>query len=90
MPAVICNTSPLDALLLLDDRHARRYAAAVGLAVTGTLGILVLAKERRMLDSVEPVLNRLHALRFRLDVKTREAVLRLAGEEMTVAPAGAG
>lgn len=69
-----------DPLLLLDDRHARRYAEAVGLAVTGTLGILVLAKERRMLDSVEPVLNRLHGLRFRFNVKTREAVLRLAGE----------
>lgn len=67
-------------LLLLDDRYARRYAVTVGLAVIGTLGILVLAKERRMLDAVDPVLNRLHALQFRLDVKTREAVLRLAGE----------
>ena len=33
-----------DPLLLLDDRHARRYAVAVGLAITGTLGILVLAR----------------------------------------------
>ncbi len=27
-------------LLVLDDRHARRYAIAVGLEITGTLGIL--------------------------------------------------
>lgn len=40
-----------DALLVLDDRNARRYAIAAGLKVTGTLGILVLAKERGLIDS---------------------------------------
>ncbi|MDE0165420.1 MAG: hypothetical protein OXL36_10015 [Bryobacterales bacterium] len=30
-------------LLVLDDRNARRYAAAAGLKITGTLGILVIA-----------------------------------------------
>ena len=41
-------------LLVLDDRNARRYAAAAGLKITGTLGILVLAKEHGFLDSVQP------------------------------------
>ena len=44
-------------LLVLDDRNARRYAAAAGLKITGTLGILVLAKERGFLDSVHPSWN---------------------------------
>jgi len=70
----------LGSLLLLDDRDARRYAGALALKVSGTLGILLLAKERGKLDAVRPVLDRLDALRFRLHATTRQAVLRLAKE----------
>ena len=69
-----------DALLLLDDRDARRHAHALALEISGTLGVLLLAKERGILDAVRPVLDRLQALRFRLDARTRQSVLELAGE----------
>ena len=69
-----------DARLVLDDRDARRHAAAVGLTITGTLGILLVAKERGHLDSVQPALNRLQELRFRISAATRRTVLDLAGE----------
>ena len=70
-----------DHLLVLDDRDARRHAIAAGLEVTGTLGILVLAKEHGLLDSIRPALNRLQALRFRLSTETYRAALDLANEE---------
>jgi len=70
-----------DHLLVLDDRAARRYALAAGLEVTGTLGVLLLAKERDLLDSVRPTLDRLQRLRFRLSAATLQRVLDLAGEE---------
>lgn len=69
-----------DALLLLDDRDARRYARSLGLDISGTLGILLLAKERGILDAVQPVLDHLQALRFRLNARTRQIVLKHAGE----------
>jgi predicted nucleic acid-binding protein len=69
-----------DALLLLDDRDARRYARALELEVSGTLGLLLRAKERGVLDAIRPVLDRLQALRFRLNAKTRQRVLERAGE----------
>ena len=69
-----------DHLLVLDDRYARRHAIAAGLEVTGTLGILLLARERRLLDSVRPALDRLQRLRFRLKAATYRLVLDLAGE----------
>ena len=69
-----------DALLLLDDRDARRYARTLELEITGTLGLLLRAKERGILDAVGPVLDRLQSLRFRLNVRMREMVLKRAGE----------
>ena len=69
-----------DPLLLLDDRDARRYAQTLELEISGTLGLLLRAKERGILSAVRPVLDRLQALRFRLNAKTRQMVLKRAGE----------
>ena len=69
-----------DVLLILDDKRARRHALALGLETSGTLGIMLLAKERGVLEAVKPALARLEALGFRLGDKTRESVLELAGE----------
>lgn len=69
-----------DAVVVLDDGLARRYAERLGLRFTGTLGLLVDAKRAGYIDAVAPLLDALHALRFRLDPATRLAVLRLAGE----------
>ena len=70
-----------DHLLVLDDRDARRHAVAAGLNVTGTLGVLLLAKERGLLDAIQPALERLQALHFRLSAATFRAVLDLANED---------
>ena len=67
-------------LLVLDDRNARRYANAAGLEITGTLGILVLAKERGVIDTVRPILDRLQELQFRVDSETLKMVLDMAEE----------
>jgi predicted nucleic acid-binding protein len=67
-------------LLLLDDALARRYARLLGLVFTGTLGVILRAKQAGYLSSVRPTLDRLDVLRFRLDAATRAAVLKLAGE----------
>ena len=69
-----------DSLVILDDALARRYARLLNLTLTGTLGVVLKAKETGLLPAVAPVLDRLQTLRFRIDPDTRQAVLRLAGE----------
>lgn len=69
-----------DSLVLLDDALARRYARFLGIEFTGTLGVLLKAKRSGYLANVAPILDRLEALRFRLDPSTRATVLNLAGE----------
>jgi predicted nucleic acid-binding protein len=70
-----------DPLVVLDDSLARRFAQRLSLPLTGTLGLLLKAKQRRRIELVRPYLDRLESLRFRFDASTRSSVLTLAGEE---------
>ena len=68
------------AVALLDDGLARRMARHLGIRFTGTLGVLLRGKAAGHLEVVKPVVDRLEALGFRLDPRTRAAILDLAGE----------
>jgi predicted nucleic acid-binding protein len=70
-----------DSLALLDDARARHFARLLGIRFTGTLGIVVKAKQQSHVTAVLPILQRLESLGFFLDPVTRAAVLRLAGEQ---------
>jgi uncharacterized protein len=67
-------------LVILDDALARRFAQRLSLPLTGTLGLLLKAKQHGRIDRVQAYLDRLEALRFRLDPATRAGVLELAHE----------
>lgn len=69
-----------DAVVVLDDRLARRVAEAVGLRLTGTLGLLLDAKRAGLAEAAAPLLDQLQVLGFRLAPRTRAAILDLAGE----------
>lgn len=69
-----------DALVILDDSLARRFAQRLRLASTGTLGLLLKAKQVGRIEFIKPQIAHLELLGFRLDASTRSGVLRLAGE----------
>jgi hypothetical protein len=69
-----------DAVVVLDDLLARQAAEVLHLKLTGTLGLLLDAKQAGLIPAVSPLLDQLQALRFRLAPLTRTAVLKLAGE----------
>jgi predicted nucleic acid-binding protein len=69
------------ALLLIDEAEGRIAAKALGLAVTGTLGVLIRAKQIGKLVALKPTLDALiqqHG--FRLGRGLYEQVLREIGE----------
>jgi uncharacterized protein len=69
-----------NAVVILDERMGRLQAEALKLTFTGTLGILLRAKVEGQIARVEPVLELLDRLGFRLSAKTRAAILKLAEE----------
>ncbi len=77
--ALALATAEPGALLIVDDLAGRRAAASMGLAHTGTLGVLLRAAEKGCISRVGDLLDELDRLGFRLDAGTRAAVLRIAG-----------
>lgn len=68
------------ATAILDDGLARKIARARGIPIVGTLGLLVQAKARKLVERVGPMMDQLEARGFRLDPRTRAVMLDLAGE----------
>jgi len=69
------------AVLLVDDRQARRCAEFLGLRLSGTLGVLLKARNRGLIARLGPVLDALDGLGFRLGQATRRKLLALAAED---------
>ena len=69
-----------NALLLLDDGHARRYGQLLGLRMTGTVGVLARATREGLVPRLAPLLDCLDALGFRLSAQARAMALTLVGE----------
>jgi predicted nucleic acid-binding protein len=69
------------ALLVLDDKLARRIADMQGFRLTGTAGVLLRAKRKGLISELKPVIKKLLNLDFRLKPELVKEILTLAGEE---------
>ena len=69
-----------EAVALLDDSLARHFGKHLGITLTGTLGVLLKAKQAGHLEVIRPKLDRLQQLGFRLSRQTHFTVLDIAGE----------
>lgn len=67
-------------LLIMDDNAAKKTAKYLGFQVTGTLGVIVKAKQNGYIENVEKYLDLLINDGLYVDVKTKEMVLKMAGE----------
>lgn len=67
--------------LLIDERLGRREATRLGLPITGVLGILLVAKHRRLIPAVQPVMDALmNQAGFRVSNQLYAAILKAADE----------
>lgn len=68
------------ALVVLDDKLARKIAELQGFRLTGTAGILLRAKDQNLISEIKPVLDSLIDFDFRLRPELLQNILDIAGE----------
>ena len=67
-------------LVIMDDNTAKKTAKYLGYNVTGTLGVLVKAKQESLINEAAPLIQSLTDNGFFVDEKTKELVLMYVGE----------
>jgi predicted nucleic acid-binding protein len=66
--------------LLIDEKKGRKIALYNEINVAGTLGILLLSKQKGLISSIKPLLNRLQQSYIRISKELYQKTLELAGE----------
>ena len=70
-----------DTRVLLDDRAGRKCAKALNIRSLGTLGLILLAKRRGLIDAVAPAISQISAAGCWLGADVIQTVLAEAGEK---------
>ena len=67
-------------LVIIDDNAAKKTAKYLGLTVTGTLGVLLKAKSRGIVQEITPLVAEMKRNGFYIDSMLEGFVLEQAGE----------
>ena len=78
--AIALATQLDDSLLIIDETKGRKIAKRMGLDITGTLGLLLVAKKKGHISSVKMVINEIQSTNFRVSPELFQKVMDLANE----------
>jgi len=67
-------------LLIIDDNKGRKEAKQLGIAITGTVGVLINAKQKGFISSIVPFLEAIKKTDFRISQKILDQARRRCGE----------
>ena len=66
--------------LIIDEFSGRQIADSYGIKIVGILGVLVLAKQKGILGTIKPTIEKLIDIGFRLNKKLVDKLLKSLGE----------
>nr|WKN39433.1 DUF3368 domain-containing protein [Tunicatimonas sp. TK19036] len=69
-----------NATLIIDDLKARKVGKGLKLKFTGTLGVIVKAKEKGVIKSIKPIIKKLTQTDFRISENVIKEILKRSGE----------
>lgn len=79
--SIILAEELTDSLLIIDEKRGRKVAKEKNLNIIGSLGILLLAKEKGIINSVRENIIAIEQTNFRISQKIKQQLLKLAREE---------
>jgi len=71
-----------DNIVILDDWKARKVAERLGISVTGTLGVIIKAKNTGIIPSIKPYLDKIRETNFRISEELEQIALNEASEKI--------
>jgi predicted nucleic acid-binding protein len=69
-----------NSLLIIDEIKGRKAAKEMGISVTGSLGVLVAAKNKGHIQTVKPLIEKIQKTNFRISEELIERVLDKVNE----------
>lgn len=69
-----------NSILIIDEKKGRKIAHDLNVTIIGTLKVLLIAKNKGVIQSVKQLINELQKNSFRFNKAIVEEVLKLAGE----------
>ncbi len=69
-----------NSLLIIDDYKARRLAQTLDIDYLGTIGVIILAKQKGIIDSIKPILEKIKETNFRISADLELQALIQANE----------
>lgn len=69
-----------DSLLIIDEIKGRKAAKEIGVAITGSLGILVAAKRKGHIQAIKPIIGKIQKTNFRISKELIDRVLQIVDE----------
>ncbi len=69
-----------NSLLIIDEIKGRKAAKEMGISVTGSLGVLIAAKNRGHIQTVKPFIEKIQKTNFRISEELIERVLENVNE----------
>lgn len=77
---ILCKEENAD-LAIIDENAAKKTAKYLGITVTGTLGVLIKAKQQGFINEIRPIVSELKSNGFYVSRQVEEMVLKYAAEQ---------
>ncbi|HCS20902.1 MAG TPA: DUF3368 domain-containing protein [Bacteroidetes bacterium] len=69
-----------NSILILDELKGRRIAEKLQLRYSGTIGLILRAKQEGIISAIKPILTKMRGTNFRFSERLLDTILELAGE----------
>ena len=69
-----------NSLVAIDDLKARKVAISLEIKITGSLGILIKAKEKGYIKQLKPILKKIEKTDFRISENIIKLILKIVKE----------
>ena len=78
--AIMLALEIINSTIIIDDFKGRGLAKELGIKVTGTIGIIILAKNKKLIPSIKPILEKIKETNFYISNELEKDALVLAKE----------